>query len=111
KKSKNFLLCHFFQQIFLSVLLSTHLIGMLSTVVLFSFLIMLLGLIYLKKEVFFKWFGLQKQVRHCTLLAVESPPHTCMGISLQINKSKANTCRDIGNGNINESLRNISKNK
>ncbi|KNZ57727.1 hypothetical protein VP01_2087g1 [Puccinia sorghi] len=37
------------------------------------FLIMVLGLISLNKG-------------HCTLPAVESPPHTCMGMPLQTNK-------------------------
>ena len=52
-----------------------------------------------------------KKVRHCTLPAVESPSHTRMGMSLQINKKTANTFRDIENGDIYNRPSNINKDK
>ena len=51
------------------------------------------------------------KVRHCTLPAVESPSHTRMGMSLQINKKTANTFRDIANGDIYQRPSNINKKK
>jgi hypothetical protein len=40
------------------------------------------------------------RVRYCTLPALESSPHTQLGISLQIAKKTINTFRDIENGSI-----------
>ncbi|POV95603.1 hypothetical protein PSTT_16163 [Puccinia striiformis] len=39
-------------------------------------------------------------VKHCTLPAIEKKPYTRMAMSVQVNRTTLNTCRDIKNGSI-----------
>ncbi|KAI7934564.1 hypothetical protein MJO28_016881 [Puccinia striiformis f. sp. tritici] len=39
-------------------------------------------------------------VKHCTLPAIKKKPYTRMAMSVQVNRTTLNTCRDIKNGSI-----------